>query len=140
TLNATSPAAGPFPLAASVLGDQPDSNPSNNAVATTETVANRADLSVTVTGTATALVGAAVSYTVVVANAGPDVAAASQLTFQLAPGMTLGTTSGGSCTAGTSGLITCALGDLAAAKSVTVTVNATAAAAGTQVSTATVSS
>jgi hypothetical protein len=140
TLNATSPAAGPFQLTASVVGDQPDSNPSNNSLTTTESVANLADLSVTVTGTAAALVGAAVSYTVVVANAGPDVAAASQLTFQLAQGITAGTTSGASCTAGTSGLITCALGNLAAAKSVTVTVNATAAAAGTQVSTATVSS
>jgi uncharacterized repeat protein (TIGR01451 family) len=140
TLNATSPAAGPFQLAASVVGDQPDSNPSNNTLTTTESVANLADLSVTVTGTATAQVGAAVSYTVVVANAGPDVAAASQLTFQLAAGLTPGTTSGASCTAGMSGLITCALGDLAAAKSVTVTVNATAAAAGTQASMATVSS
>jgi uncharacterized repeat protein (TIGR01451 family) len=140
TLNATSPAAGPFQLAASVVGDQPDSNPSNNTLTTTESVANLADLSVTVTGTATAQVGAAVSYTVLVANAGPDVAAASQLSFQLAAGLTPGTTSGASCTAGMSGLITCALGDLAAAKSVTVTVNATAAAAGTQASTATVSS
>jgi uncharacterized repeat protein (TIGR01451 family) len=139
-LTASSPAAGPFQLTASVLGDQPDSNPANNTVATSETVANLADLSVTVTGTAAAQVGAAVSYTVVVANAGPNVAAASQLTFQLAQGLTPGTASGASCTAGMSGLITCALGDLAAAKSVTVTVSATAAAAGTQVSTATVSS
>jgi uncharacterized repeat protein (TIGR01451 family) len=139
-LTATSPAAGPFQLAASVIGDQPDPNPSNNSLTTTASVANLADLSVNVTGTATALVGAAVSYTVVVANAGPDVAAASQLTFQLAQGLTAATASGASCTAGTSGLITCALGDLAAGKSATVTVPATAAAAGTQVSAATVSS
>jgi uncharacterized repeat protein (TIGR01451 family) len=139
-LSATSPAAGPFQLAASVTGDQPDPNPANNTVTTAESVANLADLSVTVTGTASALVGAAVSYTVVVANAGPDVAAASQLTFQLAQGLTPGTASGATCTAGASGLITCVLGGLAAAKSVTITVPATAATAGTQVSTATVSS
>ena len=142
TLNATAPAAGPFQLAASVVGDQPDSNPSNNTVQTVESIKNLADLSVTVTGTATAQVGGAVSYTVVVANAGPDVATASQLAFHLAPGLTLGTASfaGTACTAGASALITCAFGDLAASKSVTVTINATAAAAGTQVSTATVSS
>jgi uncharacterized repeat protein (TIGR01451 family) len=139
-VSATSPAAGPFQLVASVLGDQPDPNPANNTVTTAESVANLADLSVTVTGTASALVGAAVSYTVVVANAGPDVAAASQLKFQLAEGLTPGSASGAACTAGASGLITCALGDLAATKSVTVTVPATAAAAGTLVSTATVSS
>jgi Domain of unknown function DUF11/Sortilin, neurotensin receptor 3, len=139
-VSATSPAAGPFQLVASVLGDQPDPNPANNTVTTAESVANLADLSVTVTGTVSALVGAAVSYTVVVANAGPDVAAASQLKFQLGQGLTPGSASGATCTSGASGLITCALGDLAAAKSVTVTVPATAAAAGTQVSTATVSS
>jgi uncharacterized repeat protein (TIGR01451 family) len=142
TLNATAPAAGPFQLAASVAGDQPDSNPANNTVKTAESIANLADLSVTVTGTATAQVGGAVSYTVVVANAGPDVAAASQLTFQLAPGLTPGTASFAStaCTASASALITCAIGQLAASKSVTATINAMAAAAGTQVSTATVSS
>jgi uncharacterized repeat protein (TIGR01451 family) len=140
TLNATAPAVGPFQLAASVVGDQPDSNPSNNTVNTTESIAKIADLSVTVAGPATAQVGGAVSYTVVVANAGPNVAAASQLTFQLASGLTPGTASGATCTAGMSGLLTCAIGDLAAAKSVTVTVNATAAAAGAQASTASVSS
>jgi uncharacterized repeat protein (TIGR01451 family) len=142
TLNATAPAVGPFQLAAAVVGDQPDSNPSNNTVTTTESIANLADLSVTVAGTATAQVGGAVSYSVVVANAGPNVAAASQLTFQLAPGLTPGTATfaGTACTANASQLFTCAIGDLAAAKSVTVTINATAAIAGTGVSTATVSS
>jgi uncharacterized repeat protein (TIGR01451 family) len=140
TLSAISPSAGPFQLVASVLGDQPDPKPSNNTVTTTESIANLADLSVTVTGNATAQVGDAVSYTVVVANAGPNVAVATQLKYQLAQGMTLGSaaSAGATCTSGTSGLVTCAVGDLAAAKSVSVTINATAAAAGTQTSTATV--
>jgi uncharacterized repeat protein (TIGR01451 family) len=95
----------------------PDPKPSNNTVTTTESIANIADLSVTVTGNATAQVGDAVSYTVVVANAGPNVAAATQLKYQLAQGMTPGsaTSAGATCTSGTSGLITCAVGDLAAA-------------------------
>ncbi len=142
TVSAVSPAAGPFQLSASVAGDQPDPQPANNSVAGSETIANIADLSVTASGSASAQVGDAVTYTVVVANAGPNVAAATQLTYQLAAGLTPGsaTSSGATCTNSGSGLFTCMVGDLAAAKSVSVTINATAATAGTQKSTATVSS
>jgi uncharacterized repeat protein (TIGR01451 family) len=142
TLKATAPSTGPFQLAGSVVADQPDPVTSNNTVTTSETVAAIADLSVTVSGAATALVGGAVSYSVVVANAGPNVATSAQLKYQLAQGLTLGTvsSSGVTCTSSASGLVTCALGDLAVAKSATITVNATAAVAGTQASTATVSS
>jgi len=142
TLGAISPSAGPFQLTASVLGDQPDPKPSNNSLTTTESIAYLADLSVTATGSATAKVGDAVSYTVAVANAGPNVATATQLKYQLAPGLSPGTvtSAGATCTSSASGLVTCNVGDLAAAKSVTVTINATAAAAGTQASTAAVSS
>jgi uncharacterized repeat protein (TIGR01451 family) len=142
TLGATSPSAGPFLLTASVLGDQPDSKPANNTLTTTESIAYLADLSVTATGSATAKVGDAVSYTVLVANAGPNVATATQLKYQLAPGLTPGTvtSAGATCASTASGLITCIVGDLAAAKSVSVTINATAAVAGTQASTAAVTS
>jgi len=129
-------------LAASVLADQPDPKPTNNTVTTTESIAYLADLSVSATGSATAQVGDAVSYTVVVANAGPNVATATELKYQLAPGLTPGTmtSAGATCASTASGLVTCNVGDLAAAKSVTVTINATAAAAGTQASTAAVTS
>jgi uncharacterized repeat protein (TIGR01451 family) len=142
TLSASAPSSGPFQLVASVLGDQPDAKPSNNTVTTTASIAYLADLSVTATGSATAQVGDAVSYTIVVANAGPNVAAATQLTYQLAQGLTLGsaTSAGATCTNNASGLVTCIVGDLAAAKSATVTINATAAAAGAQTSTAAVTS
>jgi uncharacterized repeat protein (TIGR01451 family) len=142
TLKATAPAAGPFQLVGSVIGDQPDPVASNNTVATSETVATIADLSVTASGSATAQVGSAVSYTLVVANAGPNVAASTQLKYQLAQGLTPGTatSSGGTCTSSTSGLVTCLVGDLAAAKSATITISATATAAGTLTSAATVSS
>jgi uncharacterized repeat protein (TIGR01451 family) len=141
TLIATSPSAGPFQLAASVVGDQPDPKPSDNTLTTTESIAYLADLSVTVTGSATAQVGDAVSYTVVVKNAGPNTATATQLKYQLAPGLTPGTvtSAGATCTSALR-LVTCTIGDLATAKSVTVTINATAAAAGTQASTAAVTS
>jgi uncharacterized repeat protein (TIGR01451 family) len=95
-----------------------------------------------VTGSASAQVGGSVNYTLVVANAGPDIAATTQLTYQLAQGLTFVSASAGSaaCAAGSSGLITCPLGDLAAAKSVNVTISATANAAGTEASMASVSS
>jgi uncharacterized repeat protein (TIGR01451 family) len=141
TLDATSPSAGPFPLTASVLGDQPDPKPANNTLTTTESIAYLADLSVTATGNASAQVGGAVSYIVVVKNAGPNTATATQLKYQLAPGLTPGTvTSAGATCTSASGLVTCNVGDLAASNSVTVTINATAAAAGTQTSTAAVTS
>jgi uncharacterized repeat protein (TIGR01451 family) len=139
TIAATAPAAGPMQLTASVAGDQPDSNPANNTVATTQSVVYMADVSVTATGAASAHTGDAVSYSVVVANAGPNIATATQLKFQLASGLTPGSASvtGATCSS-SAGLYTCAVGDLAVSKSVTVTIAATAAAAGTQVSTATV--
>jgi uncharacterized repeat protein (TIGR01451 family) len=134
TLSATAPATGPFGFAASVVADQPDSKPANNSL-----TSYPADLSVTASGTAAAQIGGALSYSVVVANAGPNTATVTQLTFQLAAGLTPGSASATSGTCSNSaGLVTCMLGDLAASKSVTVTINATAAAAGTQVSTATV--
>jgi uncharacterized repeat protein (TIGR01451 family) len=142
TLNATAPAAGSFQLLASVAGDQPDPNSTNNTLSTAESIANLADLSVTVTGSGSAQVGGSVSYTAVVSNAGPDVAAAAQLTVQLAPGLTLvsATVGGTACSVSSSNLVTCPLGDLASAKSASATINASADTAGTQVSTATVSS
>ena len=138
-VSAISPATGPFQLAASVVADQPDPNSSNNATTTTQTVANVADLSVTLAGTPSASVGGAVSFTAVVKNAGPNSAAGTQLVCQLAPGLTLGATTavGATCTGSASGLVTCNAGDLAAAKSATVTINATAAVVGAQTSTVT---
>ncbi|HWW81137.1 MAG TPA: hypothetical protein VNY82_16185 [Steroidobacteraceae bacterium] len=141
TLSATSTAAGAFQVTGTVQSDQPDSNTTNNGVTTNTAVAILADLSVSVTGTAaTVQEGAAVSYTVTVANAGPDTAPATQLTYQLGSGLTPGTVSAGSgsCTINSSALVTCTLGDVAVKQSVSVTINATASTAGTATSTAAV--
>lgn len=142
TLTATAPSTGAFQWLGSVVGEQPDPVASNNTVTTSQSVANLADLSVTASGSSSAIVGDAVSYTVVVANAGPDLATGTQLTYRFAQGLTPGTVSstGATCTSGSSGLVTCVIGNLAAGKSLTVTINATATAAGTLVSTASVSS
>jgi uncharacterized repeat protein (TIGR01451 family) len=142
TLTASAPSTGAFQVVGSVVGDQPDPVASNNSVTTSESVANLADLSVTASGSSTATVGDTVSYTVVVANAGPDLATGTQLTYRFAQGLSSGTVSstGAACTGGSSGVVTCVIGNLAAGKSLTFTVNATALDAGTQVSTAGVSS
>jgi uncharacterized repeat protein (TIGR01451 family) len=141
-LNATAPAVGSFPVVGTVAGDQPDSDPTNNAVTSMATVAMLADVSVKATGSATAHVGDTVSYTLNVTNAGPNVASATQLTYQLAVGLTPGavTSSGATCATSGTALITCDLNSVAVATSVTITVDATAAAAGTQISTAAVAS
>lgn len=142
TVTAVAPGAGPFQATAAVLGDQPDSDPTDNAVSSPATVTTISDMSVTVTGSATAHVGDAVSYTLVATNVGPNVAPAAQLTIQLAAGLTSGTVNSAdaTCTGGASGQVTCNLSDLAVAKTVTVTVNATAATVGTQTLTASVTS
>jgi uncharacterized repeat protein (TIGR01451 family) len=142
TVTAVASSAGAFPVSAAVVGDQPDSDPSDNAVSSSATVTTISDMTVTATGNAAAHVGDAVSYTLVATNVGPNVAPAAQLSFQLAAGLTLGTVSSAdvTCTGGASGQVTCNLNDLAVAKAVTVTVNATAAAQGTQTSTAAVTS
>jgi uncharacterized repeat protein (TIGR01451 family) len=142
TVTAVAPSAGPFQVTAAVLGDQPDSDPTDNAVSSPATVTTVSDMSVTATGSATARVGDAVSYTLVATNVGPNVAPAAQLTIQLAAGLTSGTVNSAdaTCTGGASGQVTCNLSDLAVAKAVTVTVNATAAAMGTQTLTASVTS
>ncbi len=142
TVAAVAPSPGPFQVSAAVLGDQPDSDPTDNAVSSSATVTTISDMSVTATGSAAAHVGDAISYTLVATNVGPNVAPAAQLTFQLAAGLTPGTVSSAdaTCTSGASGQVTCSLNDLAVAKAVTVTVNATAATAGSQTSTASVTS
>jgi uncharacterized repeat protein (TIGR01451 family) len=139
TLNATAPAAGSFRVVGTVAGDQPDADASNNTVTSAATAAMVADVSVSAAGTTTAHVGDALSYTLTVHNAGPDVASATQLTYRLAAGLTPGSVSSAGAVCTTNGsVITCNLNDLAVAASVAITVNATAAAAGTQSSPATV--
>jgi uncharacterized repeat protein (TIGR01451 family) len=140
TLSATPAKSGTFQINGTVQADEPDSDPTNNSVTTTQTAAPVADLSVTAAGPASAHVGDQLTYTLTVQNTGPSTATAAQLTYQLASGLAVGTvtSSSGTCSTSASALITCSLGDIAVSKSVTVTVGASASQAGTQVSMATV--
>jgi photosystem II stability/assembly factor-like uncharacterized protein len=134
--------AGTVRLDASVSSDLTDPSLTNNTVALSTVVSVNADLSVTVSGTASATTNAAVSYSLVARNAGPGISSSPTLTFQLASGLTAGaiTTTAGSCSVGASALITCAPGDLSPNSSVTVTVAATASAPGAQISSAQITS
>jgi uncharacterized repeat protein (TIGR01451 family) len=138
TVTVTPSVVGPLMASATVSGYQSDPSLANNSVTTTSTVAVVADVSVTATGPATAVVGGAVSYTLTASNAGPSVVPSTQLTYQLASGLTpvAVSASGANCSTGSGGLITCAIANLPVGKSVSVAVSATAATAGSQSSTA----
>ena len=90
-----------------------------------------ADVSVSLTAPATASTGAALSYTVKAANAGPNSAAGATLSATLDPSLILNsvTSSQGFCTAAAP--ILCDLGGLPSGATATVTINATATSAGT---------
>ncbi len=139
TVNATAPAAGSFAVTASVKGDQPDPDATNNTVSSTGTVETMADVAVKATGTATSQVGASVTYTLTASNSGPDPAPGTQLTFQLPAGVVFGAVSStsGTCS-GAASLVTCGFGDLATASPATITVDATTSAAGMQTATASI--
>jgi uncharacterized repeat protein (TIGR01451 family) len=86
---------------------------------------DQADLAVTLTGTAPAVPGEAVTWTATVTNRGPDAArdVLLTLTVPLGAGDALHamTSTVGPCTTGASGAVTCDLGDLAVTGSVRVT-------------------
>jgi photosystem II stability/assembly factor-like uncharacterized protein len=133
TVTATPASAGTFEVLASIQGDQADANPVNNSVALQTNVAARADLAVTATGTATAQTGGSVSHTVTVRNAGPNTASVPSLDLQFGSGLlpaSASSTQGNCSVNAASAAVTCALADLASGGAVTVTVNSSAAVAG----------
>ena len=140
-LNVRPSAAGSFSISGEVRGDQPDPNLQNNSTTTSNTVAPLAELSISGAGNDTALIGNSVSYTLTVKNGGPNPAPAASVSFQFAAGLTPGTvtSTGGACSIAMS-VATCTLDNLPVAGSTTVTVNASAAVVGLQLSTAKVSS
>ena len=71
--------------------------------------------------TSTVVVGATVTFTLVATNAGPGTASAARITDTLPPGLAPVAASAGCVVAGQ--IVTCAVGDLAAGQSGTVTVS-----------------
>ena len=88
-----------------------------------------ADLSVSQTAPATAQVGGQIAYTIVVNNAGPGEALNVELVDTLPAGVTFVSASAASCTHA-AGVVTCALGSLAAGGEATLTIAVQVDAAG----------
>ncbi len=116
-------------VGANGVGDGPDGNDSGAAVFSEPADPNapscRADLSITKTASAPIVSpGGRLSYTLVVANHGPDAASGVQVSDPIPPGLTVVSAqpSQGSCT--TTGAITCSLGTLADGGSAQILVTA----------------
>lgn len=146
TLRPQTPVAGQTVTnSATVIGDEPDPNPADNSSATQIFVPPQADLAIQKTASATTVVaGGTLTYTLVVTNAGPNMAPGVTVDDPLPAAVTAvrTTSSQGSCTIAAAG-VTCALGNLAAGgqAEVTITVDvATSAAGASLANTATVDS
>ena len=104
-----------------VHGDQPDPDPANNTAEAKTVVAESADLALVKSAAPSPVdAGQPLTYTLVVANAGPSTAQNVILRDPLPVGVTpkSATTSAGTCTIGTT--VNCALGSVASGGNVTV--------------------
>ena len=101
TITVTAPAqAGSLSNTSSISSTTADPNAANNTSVASTTVSASANLSMTKTGTATVVAGGSVTYSLVVANAGPSDAAALSVTDTLPAGVTFvsATGTGWTCT------------------------------------------
>lgn len=135
-----------FTNTATVSGSNDQSNENDQAF--TSLTVSSADVSVTKTGPASVTAGSTATYTVTVANAGPDVAIDVTLTDNLPPGTTFASLTQdngpiatcGTPLAGTNGQITCTWPSLALSQSAQFTLVVNSASATSIPNTATVSS
>ena len=136
-VTATINAAGSFDNTATVSATEPDPNAGNNTDSTGNggTAAASADVSVvkTLTTTGPFTIGQTISYTIVVANAGPSTATNVQVT-DTPTHLTITNVSGGGCAA-----LPCTIASLASGANITITVTATINAVGAFDNSATVS-
>jgi uncharacterized repeat protein (TIGR01451 family) len=116
-------------IVASVESSESDIQLSNNSVSRTIQVS---DLSVAVNAPATVTVGNEITYSIAIRNSGPSDASGVTATIQSPAGMSMShaVASQGSCTV-TSSLVTCTVDQVASGSSVSATVTATVATAGT---------
>ena len=128
TVTATIDESGPFDNAANVTATEPDPNVTNNTDSTGNngTAGSSADISVvkTLTTGGPFTAGQSITYTLLVANAGPSTATTVQVT-DTPTNLTITSVSGGGCAA-----LPCTIASLAAGADVTITVTATIDAAG----------
>jgi uncharacterized repeat protein (TIGR01451 family) len=118
TFSVTSGYSGPSPFTntATVSSAATDPVPANNSSSAQTTVTSQADLSIVKTGPASVARGASVTYTIVVANAGPSNAASVQVADATPAGLTF-ISNAGDCTTA----FPCSLGTLAPGATRTIT-------------------
>jgi uncharacterized repeat protein (TIGR01451 family) len=139
SLTVTPQRAGTFTNTGTVKGNEPDPVPGNNTSSTTTTVGGTADLSIVKTAAPDPItVGSPLTYSLAVKSTGGP-ATGVTVTDVLPAGVTYGsaTASQGSCTE-SARTVTCALGDLPAGGTATVTIVVTPNTPGTTSNTATV--
>ncbi|HXH90486.1 MAG TPA: DUF11 domain-containing protein, partial [Thermoanaerobaculia bacterium] len=121
TVTATINAAGPFSNTATVSGNDFDPNTANNTSTAGGTALASADVSLvkTLVTTGPFTVGETITYTLVVANAGPSTATNIQVT-DTPTNLTITNVSGGGCVA-----LPCTIASLASGANTTITVTAT---------------
>jgi uncharacterized repeat protein (TIGR01451 family) len=139
TIVVTPTAAGALTDTAAVTMDQADPTPGDNSVTlpiSVAAVATTADLALSAGAPDSVTLGENVTYTLMVTNGGPSGATGVSLTDTLPAGVTFVSTTGGVAPVG--GVLTFALGNLAAGASTTVTIVVTPTTAGTLQDTAAV--
>ncbi|MEK8019652.1 MAG: DUF11 domain-containing protein, partial [Candidatus Parabeggiatoa sp.] len=145
TINVTAPgSAGSLTNTATISATTADSDTSNNNTSETTTVnvLPQADLSITQTESSDPVfTGAALSYTLIVNNAGPDSATDVQVTDTLPSGVVFGSATGTDWTCNeATGTVTCTLASLNVGAANPITINLTApGTAGNITNTATIS-
>ena len=127
-------------VTASVSSLHPDPNAGNNTASATLTIAPFADVGVTLAAGATAVTqNAALAYTLTANNTATSDATAATAHVTLSNLLTYSSATGATCTHA-AGVVTCDLGSLAPNASLVVTINTTAATAGTANSSADITS
>ncbi|WP_018749268.1 SdrD B-like domain-containing protein, partial [Chitiniphilus shinanonensis] len=98
-----------------IASASPDANPGNNSATQATTVTSGTDLAISGGGSATAVGGGPVQYTVNVVNHGPDAANGTRVRYTLPAGVSYGSASGGGWSCSAAGqLITCTRGGASA--------------------------
>jgi uncharacterized repeat protein (TIGR01451 family) len=121
----TASALGSLVLTNTVSGNELDPNTANNAASLNVTVQNGADVGITISASPNpAVVGSPVALTMVVTNAGPDVASAASIQVTSSSNsLSNPSATQGSCFV--EATLFCSLGDIAPGGSVTITATAT---------------
>lgn len=117
---------------AAVQSSESDLETSNNSVRKVGVVDQVSDLSISASGPNTVNEGAGISYTLIVANSGPQDAEDVTATIQLGAGMSFAASSStsGTCAGNAGSIVTCTIRKLATGSSATITVSTGSAARG----------